>query len=203
MLNVEFDILMWARLNIKSDFALLHNIAIKEVLPFYCVICLCEAFVIIEFKIVAIVLCNTNRTIAVFHLKRTRMRSSVRQEKSVNTEVAVVLIFAVVTAIGVFVQTILVINCMVCKFPNATAHHIVSTQKCLNIAFKFACTNTHCVSIFAKVKRLFIILLRKSWACCNFVDHIRPSVHLRNDIICPSTSTNYALIMNRNIGKLL
>jgi len=45
--------------------------------------------------------------------------------KTVNAEVAVVLLFAVVTAVGVFIRTVGVIYRVICPFPDAAAHEIV------------------------------------------------------------------------------
>ena len=67
----------------------------------------------------------SDRTVAVFHLLCTRMRSSVREKQTVHTKIAVMLFLAVVTAVGIFNLFVFVISRMVCKFPNATAKHII------------------------------------------------------------------------------
>ena len=162
MIDVERYILGTVRRNIERKSAALLFLTVKKIAPFDRIIGVCKAFVIEKFILVGINFPATNRAVTVFHLKRTGVRRSVGEEKTVNTKCAVVLLLTVVAAVGIFIPCVFVINAMVCKFPNTSAEHIISLQKRLYIHFKVACAQAHCVSIFAHIVRLCVILLRKS-----------------------------------------
>ena len=69
--------------------------------------------------------------------------------KTVNAEVAVVLLFAVVTAVGVFIRAVGVIYRVICPFPDAAAHEIVVFIEAVPVFLHRTGAEAHRVDIFA------------------------------------------------------
>ncbi len=138
-----------------------------------------------------------------FHLIGACMGSSVGIEKTVNAEVAVVMLLPVVAAVGVSVRVFGVvggvIDRVVSPLPDEAAHELVTGVEDVPILLHAAGTYAHGMDIFAKdfglaCKRLAPL----------FADHLSEpvvaGVHLGDDIIGMTPCIDYSLVVNGNVA---
>ena len=67
---------------------------------------------------------SPDAAVAISHCDSAGVRITLRVKQSVYAEITIMLFFAMVTAIGIAIFAVFVINCVVTKFPNTAAHHI-------------------------------------------------------------------------------
>ena len=133
------------------------------------------------------------------HQPRAGVRFSVREEQSVHTEIAVVVVFAVVAAVGI--GAVGVLDRVVAPLPNAAAHRAVAAIDRLPIAFERTGTDAHRVRIFAH-KVGFGIKSRGGVAVSIFVDELGRRIHLRDDVIGEPRRAHNSLVVHGYGRKL-
>ena len=97
------------------------------------------------------------------------MRSSVRIKKAVYTKVSVVIFFAVISAVGIFIFCIFIVNAVIRPLPDAAARKLVVVIDKLPVILKRARADAHCMAVFAKEIRL-VLIARTESVFGNFFD---------------------------------
>ena len=129
-----------------------------------------------------------------------RGRCSIRVEYTVNTEIAIVRPFSVVTAIGI--GAIGLPHRMVYHFPDTSAHKIVILVNHLPVFLHGTGADAHSVGIFAEEIRPVIQLLLAASVLTHLLHLFYRRIHLAANIIGYPFAVDGTFIMNGQICAL-
>jgi len=106
---------------------------------------------------------NPNRTIDIFIFQQSRMRCTIRIDKSVHTEIAIMNGFSmiptvIISGLSIFCRSMC--DCMITPLPYKTSTHTVILMNHLKIIFKISWSISHTVAVFHQQKRFASIIFQ-------------------------------------------
>ena len=108
---------------------------------------------------------DANRAKYIFKFHQPSVRGTIRVNEAIHAEIAVVRVFSVVAAVGIFflsVNRLAKINCMVAPFPDKAAAGTVIGLDDFKIVFKIARAVAHRMAVFTHDKRLGAVSFKVS-----------------------------------------